>query len=115
MVNFFCLICVAIPIKPVYYLCGCHNCFYSFIFTTKKLHVMRKLLIAFLILPIIAIAQKKQITLEDIYKNRTFQGSMVPGFSEQPLDSIINTNDVKDETGKQLNTRDYQLSDDKKR
>jgi dipeptidyl-peptidase-4 len=76
---------------------------------------MRKLLIAFFLLPIIATAQKKQITLEDIYKNRTFQGSMVPGFSEQPLDSIINTSDVKDESGKQLSTRDYEVSEDKKR
>jgi len=60
-------------------------------------------------------AQKKQITLEDIYTNKTFQGDVVPGFSEQPLDSIINISDVKDENGKQLSTKDYKLSEDKKR
>ena len=76
---------------------------------------MRKLFLALLLLPIISQAQKKQISLEDIYKNRTFQGDVVPGFSELPLDSIIHTNDVKDETGKQLNTKDFLLSEDKKR
>jgi dipeptidyl-peptidase 4 len=76
---------------------------------------MRKLLFAFLFVPLISIAQKKQITLEDIYKSRTFQGEFVPGFSELPLDSIINVKDVKDENGRQLETRDYQLSDNKKR
>src|SRR6266542_5624320 len=76
---------------------------------------MRKILVALLFIPIISIAQKKQITLEDLYKNRTFQGDIVPGFSEQPLDSLINPNDVKDETGKRLDTKDYKLSDNKKR
>ena len=76
---------------------------------------MRKLFIAFLFVPFVSIAQKKQITLEDIYKNKTFQADVVPGFSEQPLDSIINLADVKDENGKQLPTKDYKLSEDKKR
>lgn len=76
---------------------------------------MRKLFLAFLLVPLMSVAQKKQITLEDVFKNRTFQGDMVPGFSDQPLDSIINTSDVKDENGKQLSTKDYELSADKKR
>ena len=76
---------------------------------------MRKLFIAFLFVPFVSIAQKKQITLEDIYKNKTFQADVVPGFSEQPLDSIINPVDVKDDSGKQLSTKDYKLSDDKKK
>lgn len=76
---------------------------------------MRKLFIAFLFVPFVSIAQKKQITLEDIYKDKTFQADVVPGFSEQPLDSIINLADVKDENGKQLPTKDYKLSEDKKR
>jgi len=70
---------------------------------------------ALLFVPLITIAQKKQITLEDIFKNRTFQGDNVPAFSEVPLDSIIHPSDVKDENGKQLSTGDYQLSADKKR
>jgi len=76
---------------------------------------MRKLFLAFLFVPFVSISQKKQITLEDIYKNKTFLADIVPGFSDQPLDSIINTADVKDENGKQLSTKDYKLSEDKKR
>lgn len=76
---------------------------------------MRKLFIALLLVPFVSMAQKKQITLEDIYKNKTFQGDVVPGFSEQPLDSTIHPLDVKDENGKQLSTKDFKLSDDKKK
>jgi len=76
---------------------------------------MRKLFIALLLVPFVSMAQKKQITLEDIYTNKTFQGDVVPGFSEQPLDSIINISDVKDENGKQLSTKDYKLSEGKER
>ncbi len=76
---------------------------------------MRKLFVALLFIPTILIAQKKQISLEDLYKNNTFNGDVVPGFSEYRLDSAINRNDVKDETGKQLTTTDYKLSDNKKR
>ena len=76
---------------------------------------MRKLFIAFLFVPFVSVAQKKQITLEDIYKNKTFQADVVPGFSEQPLDSIINPADVKDENGKPLSTKVYKLSEDKKK
>ena len=76
---------------------------------------MRKLFIAFLFVPFVSLAQKKQITLEDIYKNKTFQADVVPGFSEQLLDSIVTTADIKDEKGNQLSTKDYRLSDDKKK
>ena len=76
---------------------------------------MRKLFIALLLVPFVSMAQKKQITLEDIYTKKTFQGDVVPGFSEQPLDSIINISDVKDENGKQLSTKDYKLSEGKER
>ena len=76
---------------------------------------MRKLFITFLLVPFISIGQKKQITLEDIYKNKTFQGDVVPGFSDEPLDSVLNLTDIKDENGKQLPTKDYRLSEDKKK
>jgi dipeptidyl-peptidase-4 len=76
---------------------------------------MRKLFITLLFVPFVSIAQKKEITLEDLYKNKTFQPDVVPGFSEQPLDSIINPVDVKDENGKQLATKDFRLSEDRKR
>src|SRR5215813_4199839 len=76
---------------------------------------MRKLFIAILLVPFVSMAQKKQITLEDIFKNKTFQADNVPGFSEQPLDSFINASDVRDEHGKQLSTKNYTMSEDKKR
>jgi dipeptidyl-peptidase-4 len=76
---------------------------------------MQKLLLALLFLPLLATAQKKQITLEDIYKNGTFRGENVPGFADTPLDSFINIKDVSDENGKQLNTADYTMSEDRKR
>jgi len=76
---------------------------------------MRKLFITLLFVPFVSIAQKKEITLEDLYKNKTFQPDVVSGFSEQPLDSIINPVDIKDENGKQLPTKDFRLSEDRKR
>ena len=51
---------------------------------------MRKLFIALLIVPFVSIARKKQITLEDLYKSKMFEPDVVPGFFQQPLDSIIN-------------------------
>jgi dipeptidyl-peptidase-4 len=86
---------------------------------------MRSLFVALLFIPTILIAQKKQISLEDLYKNNTFKGDFVPRFSELSVDNLINRYDVKDETGKQLQLsdtfvgenkiRNYLLSDDKKR
>ncbi|HEY9363368.1 MAG TPA: S9 family peptidase [Chitinophagaceae bacterium] len=76
---------------------------------------MQKILYLLLFIPLFTIAQNKQITLEDIYKNGTFRGEFVPGFKELPLDSVINPKDVKDAAGKQINTADYTISADKKR
>lgn len=76
---------------------------------------MRRMVAALLFIPFISLAQKRQITLDEIFRTRTFQGENVPGFSEQPLESIINLADVKDENERQLNTRDFELSGDKKR
>ncbi|HEY0749533.1 MAG TPA: S9 family peptidase [Chitinophagaceae bacterium] len=75
---------------------------------------MRKLFLLFLIIPLISTAQKKLITLEDIYKKGTFRGEIVRGFTE-PEDSLFNPADVVDESGKQINTADYSISADKKR
>jgi dipeptidyl-peptidase 4 len=76
---------------------------------------MRKLLFILFLLPLISVAQKKQITLEDIYKKGTFRGEPVQGFIGEKIDSIVNASDVKDENGKALSTADYLLSNDKKR
>src|SRR5215510_8809162 len=76
---------------------------------------MRKLLVLLFLLPVFAIAQKKQISLEDIYKKGTFRGEFVPGFAGESIDSLVKADDVKDEQGKAIPLSDYLLSDDKKR
>ncbi len=76
---------------------------------------MRHILFAFLFLPFISIAQKKQITLEDIYKKGTFRGEFVPGFITETDDSLFDPAAVVDEGGKKIETRDFVVSADKKR
>lgn len=62
---------------------------------------MRKLLLFLLVLPVIASAQTKQITLEDIYKKGTFRGEFVRAdFGQTTKDPEIKTADLKDESGK---------------
>ncbi|HEX7846658.1 MAG TPA: S9 family peptidase [Chitinophagaceae bacterium] len=76
---------------------------------------MRKIFVLLLLLPLLTVAQKKQVTLEDIYKKGTFRADFVPGFAGENIDSIVNARDVKDENGKYLPLSDYLLSDDKKK
>jgi dipeptidyl-peptidase 4 len=76
---------------------------------------MRKSLLLFFFIPLIAVAQKKEITLEDIYKKGTFRAEVVRGFAGENVDSILNHAVVKDENAKPLDTRDYLLSNDKKK
>ncbi|MGQ0740359.1 MAG: DPP IV N-terminal domain-containing protein [Bacteroidota bacterium] len=62
---------------------------------------MRKLFLLFFLLPLLATAQKKSITLEDIYKNRTFQGESVRAdFGKVSTDPEIDVEKLKDENGK---------------
>src|SRR5881275_128879 len=76
---------------------------------------MRSILLAFFFLPLLTIAQKKQITLEDIFKKSTFRGEFVPGFTTPNEDSLFDPQRVVDESGKRIETREYQVSSDKKR
>ncbi len=76
---------------------------------------MRKLIWLFLLLPAIAIGQKKLITLEDIYKTNTFRGEFTGGFAPAEAEKLFDPNDIVDESGKTLSSSDYQLSADKKR
>ena len=62
---------------------------------------MQKTFFFFFILPLLAVAQKKQITLEDIYKNRTFQGEFVAAdFGQANKDPEIDPKELKDENSK---------------
>ncbi|RYZ18402.1 MAG: S9 family peptidase, partial [Chitinophagaceae bacterium] len=74
-----------------------------------------RILFLFLFLPFLAIAQTKQITMEDIYKKGTFRSEFVPGFAGASDDSLFNPSDVKDESGKVVSSVDYQVSSDRKR
>jgi len=85
------------------------------IFKALKLAIDMRLLFLFLFLPLLTLAQKKQITIEDIYKKGTFRGEFITGFSEAGNDSLFNPKEVKDEEGRQLGTTDYQVSADRKR
>ena len=76
---------------------------------------MRKLFLLLFFIPLLSIAQKKQITLDDLYKKGTFMGEQVPGFHSASNDSLFNPKDIIDESGKQINGYDYELSGDKKR
>ncbi|HZI00833.1 MAG TPA: S9 family peptidase, partial [Flavisolibacter sp.] len=76
---------------------------------------MRSLLLTLFFIPFLAIAQKKQITIEDIYQKGTFRGEVVRGFESEDHSSLFDPKAILDEKGKAINTQDYQLSADKKR
>ena len=48
-------------------------------------------------------------------KKEHFEVNLCQALLNKPLDSLIDPKDVKDETGKQMSTSDYELSGDKKR
>lgn len=74
-----------------------------------------RLFVLLLFIPFLAVAQKKQITLEDIYKKGTFRSDPVAGFAAANTDSIVNSYHVKDDKGRMLDTRDHLLSPDHKK
>jgi dipeptidyl-peptidase-4 len=76
---------------------------------------MRSILLVFFFLPLLTIAQKKQITLEDIYKKGTFRPEFVPGFITATDDSLFDPKNIVDATGNKIETRDFEVSSDKKR
>ena len=75
---------------------------------------MQKLLFWLLFLPFTTLAQKKEITLEDIYKKGTFRGEVAGGFNSEP-ENLFDAKDIRDDSGRQLVVADYQVSADKKR
>ena len=76
---------------------------------------MRSIFLLLFFIPIIVVAQDRKITLEDLYKKGTFRGEFVPGFISETDDSLFDPGDVVDEKGKKIDTKDYQVSADKKR
>src|SRR4051794_20994392 len=76
---------------------------------------MKRLLLILFFIPFLTIAQKKAITLEDIYKKGTFRGEYAPGFVNTESDNLFDPKDVVDAQGKSIDTKDYEVSADKKR
>jgi dipeptidyl-peptidase-4 len=77
--------------------------------------LMRKFFLLLFLLPVMAVAQKKQITLEDIYKKGTFRSEFVRGFAEESIDSLVTASDVKDESGKNISLGDHLISSNRQR
>ena len=68
---------------------------------------MHKFFLLLFLMPIIAMAQTKEITLEDIYKKGTFRGEQVRAdFGQTSKDPEVKTEDLKDETGKSIGAPD---------
>ena len=68
---------------------------------------MRKLLAFLFILPLLAAAQHKEITLEDIYKKGTFRGEFVRAdFGEKSTDPVIDFKELKDGKGNSFGNAD---------
>lgn len=68
---------------------------------------MKRILLVLLLAPLFALAQKKQITLEDLYKKGTFRPEAVsPDFETATKEASINPDDLKDENGKPLKADD---------
>src|ERR1700674_5762711 len=88
---------------------------FNYIYRHKIVISMRKIFLILFFLPLLTLAQKKQISLEDIYKKGTFRGEFVPGFAGENIDSLVKAPNVKDENGKPIPTADFLLSNDKKR
>lgn len=72
---------------------------------------MYRLICLLLLAPIFSLAQKKQITLEDIYKKGTFRGEAVrPEFSSEAKAPDLDPSVATDENGKQIQFDDIVVS-----
>ncbi|MGK2863702.1 MAG: DPP IV N-terminal domain-containing protein, partial [Chitinophagaceae bacterium] len=63
---------------------------------------MRKVLFLLFLFPLLSIAQKKQITLEDIYKNGTFRGEHFEASFDEPGNKFPVPEELKDEKGNRI-------------
>ncbi len=63
---------------------------------------MRKILVLLFLIPFLSIAQKKSITLEDIYKNGTFREEQIDANFEEPANKHRLPEELKDEKGNQI-------------
>lgn len=71
---------------------------------------MRHLFILLFVVPMLVNAQKKKITLEDIYKNYTFRGESVGGFDDEESGKILSDENKSLLKQKNINTSDNSIS-----
>ncbi|MBA4140803.1 MAG: DPP IV N-terminal domain-containing protein, partial [Segetibacter sp.] len=99
---------------------------------------MKRTVLIFLLLPLLVIGQKKQISFDDIYKLGTFRSENVPGFRSmqngkfysetteegllknnfltgETIETIVKARDVKDEKGHDLLLTDLEWNSDEKK
>ncbi|HJW16561.1 MAG TPA: DPP IV N-terminal domain-containing protein [Flavisolibacter sp.] len=76
---------------------------------------MRSLFLLLFFVPLLTIAQKQKITLEDIFKKPTFRGEYVAGFDKADDEQLFDPASVTDASGKKIDTKDFMVSADKKR
>jgi dipeptidyl-peptidase-4 len=99
---------------------------------------MKRTVLIFLLLPLLVIGQKKQISFDDIYKLGTFRSENVPGFRSmqngkfysetteegllknnfltgETIETIVKARDVKDEKGHDLLLTDLKWNSDEKK
>src|SRR5688572_21280930 len=80
---------------------------FCYIYTLKKSNSMRKFFLLLFLTPLLAVAQKKQITLEDIYKKGTFRGESVRAdFGKVNTDPEIKFDELKDENNRSFGEPD---------
>lgn len=75
---------------------------------------MRNFFFLLLFLPLLTTGQKKQITLDDIYKKGTFRGESFAGFAAESMDSMLQTANIRYD-GKKISILDYKANSDKKK
>jgi dipeptidyl-peptidase-4 len=74
---------------------------------------MRALLILFFFLPLLTLAQKKKLTLEDIYRKGVFRSEYVPGFEQATNEQAFKVEDLQNDKGEKIKADDYLLNKNK--
>jgi dipeptidyl-peptidase-4 len=76
--------------------------------------LMRNLMLAFLFVPLLSLAQKREITLEAIFKDNTFYTARPAGFKADETKGLFTTDSLQDEAGNKIGTADYAISSNKR-
>ncbi len=75
---------------------------------------MRTSFLLLFFIPFLSFAQKKNISLDDIFKKGIFNGESFGGFTKIDKDSLFPASGLSDAEGKKIETGNYEFSPDKK-